>query len=248
MAAARGEPAGLRRQVAGRPRRRDALPPTRGRPLGERGGARDVPFAVDGSCARSGRTSTSGASSRSRPRSSRPLAGGANARPFVTHFNSLHADFVLRIASELYLKRLVIGGFERVYEIGKDFRNEGLSPTHNPEFTVLEAYQAYADGADMTDLVEDLVVSGGDRRRRGWRASPPGSGRRPQPPVAHAHGRGGDPRGDRRRLPARRRPRRAAKPRRRARRAGRGPLGTGQGAQPRSTSARPSTSCGTRCT
>ncbi len=85
------------------------------------------------------------------------LAGGANARPFVTHFNSLHADFVLRIASELYLKRLVIGGFERVYEIGKDFRNEGLSPSHNPEFTVLEAYQAYADGADMTDLVEDLV-------------------------------------------------------------------------------------------
>ncbi|HXZ83038.1 MAG TPA: lysine--tRNA ligase [Acidimicrobiales bacterium] len=86
-----------------------------------------------------------------------PVAGGANARPFVTHFNSLHADFVLRIASELYLKRLVIGGFERVYEIGKDFRNEGLSPSHNPEFTVLEAYQAYADFADMTSLVEDLV-------------------------------------------------------------------------------------------
>ena len=86
-----------------------------------------------------------------------PVAGGANARPFVTHFNSLHADFVLRIASELYLKRLVIGGFERVYEIGKDFRNEGLSPSHNPEFTVLEAYQAYADFSDMTSLVEDLV-------------------------------------------------------------------------------------------
>jgi lysyl-tRNA synthetase class 2 len=85
------------------------------------------------------------------------VAGGANARPFTTHFNSLHADFVLRIASELYLKRLVIGGFERVYEIGKNFRNEGLSPTHNPEFTVLEAYQAYADASDMTGLVEDLV-------------------------------------------------------------------------------------------
>jgi lysyl-tRNA synthetase class 2 len=84
-------------------------------------------------------------------------AGGAFARPFITHFNSLHADFVLRVASELYLKRLVIGGFERVYEIGKDFRNEGLSPTHNPEFTVLEAYQAYADFSDMTSLVEDLV-------------------------------------------------------------------------------------------
>ncbi len=86
-----------------------------------------------------------------------PLAGGANARPFLTHFNALHADFVLRVASELYLKRLVIGGFERVYEIGKDFRNEGLSPSHNPEFTMLEAYQAYADSTDMTALVEDLV-------------------------------------------------------------------------------------------
>jgi lysyl-tRNA synthetase class 2 len=86
-----------------------------------------------------------------------PLAGGANARPFVTHFQALHADFVLRVASELYLKRLVVGGFERVYEIGKDFRNEGLSPSHNPEFTVLEAYQAYADFSDMTTLVEDLV-------------------------------------------------------------------------------------------
>ncbi len=85
-------------------------------------------------------------------------AGGANARPFVTHFNSLHADFALRIATELYLKRLVIGGFERVYEIGKDFRNEGLSPTHNPEFTVLEAYLAYGDFSDMTALVEDLVL------------------------------------------------------------------------------------------
>lgn len=87
-----------------------------------------------------------------------PLAGGANARPFVTHFNSLHADFYLRIAPELYLKRLVIGGFERVYELGRDFRNEGLSPRHNPEFTMLEAYQAYADYSDMADLVEQLVA------------------------------------------------------------------------------------------
>ncbi len=86
-----------------------------------------------------------------------PLAGGANARPFSTHYNALHADFFLRIAPELYLKRLVIGGLERVYEIGKDFRNEGLSPRHNPEFTMLEAYQAYADYLDMAELVESLV-------------------------------------------------------------------------------------------
>jgi lysyl-tRNA synthetase class 2 len=88
-----------------------------------------------------------------------PLAGGANARPFVTHYNALHADFYLRIAPELYLKRLVVGGFERVYEIGKDFRNEGLSPRHNPEFTMLEAYQAYADYTDMAELIETLVAN-----------------------------------------------------------------------------------------
>jgi len=86
------------------------------------------------------------------------LPGGANARPFVTHFNALHADFYLRVAPELYLKRLVVGGFERVYELGRDFRNEGLSPRHNPEFTMLEAYQAYADYGDMAELVEDLVA------------------------------------------------------------------------------------------
>ncbi len=86
-----------------------------------------------------------------------PLAGGANARPFVTHFNALHAEFYLRIAPELYLKRLVVGGFERVYEIARVFRNEGLSPRHNPEFTMLEAYQVYADYFDMADLIESLV-------------------------------------------------------------------------------------------
>lgn len=88
-----------------------------------------------------------------------PLAGGANARPFVTHYNALHSDFYLRIAPELYLKRLVVGGFERVFEIGKDFRNEGLSPRHNPEFTMLEAYQAYADYSDMAELIETLVAN-----------------------------------------------------------------------------------------
>ena len=85
------------------------------------------------------------------------LAGGGHALPFRTHFNALHADFFLRIAPELYLKRLVVGGFERVFEIGRVFRNEGLSPRHNPEFTILEAYAAYADYQDMAALVERLV-------------------------------------------------------------------------------------------
>lgn len=88
-----------------------------------------------------------------------PLAGGANARPFVTHYESMHADYYLRIATELYLKRLVVGGFERVYEIGKTFRNEGLSPKHNPEFTMLEAYQAYVDYNDLATLIETVVAT-----------------------------------------------------------------------------------------
>ncbi len=86
-----------------------------------------------------------------------PLHGGANARPFVTHFQSMHADFYLRIATELYLKRLVVGGFERVYELGRIFRNEGVDAAHNPEFTMLEAYQVHADYLDMAELVEHLV-------------------------------------------------------------------------------------------
>ena len=88
-----------------------------------------------------------------------PVYGGAFARPFVTHHHSLDQRMYLRIATELYLKRLVIGGFERVYEIGKDFRNEGLSTKHNPEFTVLEAYQAYGDYNDMMSLTEEMVCS-----------------------------------------------------------------------------------------
>jgi lysyl-tRNA synthetase class 2 len=86
-----------------------------------------------------------------------PQAGGANAKPFVTHFNSMHADFYLRIATELYLKRCVIGGIERVFEVGRTFRNEGVGPKYNPEFTMLEAYQAYADYLDMAELIEYLV-------------------------------------------------------------------------------------------
>ncbi|MGI6621046.1 MAG: lysine--tRNA ligase [Bacillota bacterium] len=85
------------------------------------------------------------------------VAGGANARPFVTHHNALGIDVYLRIATELYLKRLLVGGLERVYEIGKDFRNEGISTRHNPEFTMLEVYQAYGDYESMMELAEDLI-------------------------------------------------------------------------------------------
>jgi lysyl-tRNA synthetase, class II len=87
-----------------------------------------------------------------------PLYGGALARPFTTHYNALDRDFFLRIADELYLKRLIVGGLERVYEIGKDFRNEGLSPKHNPEFTMLEWYEAYADYEDIAARLEELVA------------------------------------------------------------------------------------------
>ncbi|MDQ7030527.1 MAG: lysine--tRNA ligase [Ardenticatenia bacterium] len=83
-----------------------------------------------------------------------PVYGGAEARPFITHHNWAKRDLYLRIATELYLKRLLVGGFERVYEIGKDFRNEGISTKHNPEFTVIEAYQAYGDYTDMMELAE----------------------------------------------------------------------------------------------
>ena len=86
-----------------------------------------------------------------------PLYGGAAARPFVTHHNALDMPLFLRIADELYLKRLVVGGMERVYEVGHDFRNEGIDRTHNPEFTMLEFYQAYADYTVMMDVVEALL-------------------------------------------------------------------------------------------
>ncbi len=87
-----------------------------------------------------------------------PLYGGANARPFVTHHNTLNIDLYMRIALELYHKRLIVGGIERVFEIGKNFRNEGMDRTHNPEFTMLELYQAYADYNDMMSLTEDMIL------------------------------------------------------------------------------------------
>ena len=85
-----------------------------------------------------------------------PIPGGATARPFVTHHNALDVDLYLRVAPELYLKRLLVGGFDRVYEINRNFRNEGVSTQHNPEFTMLEFYQAYADYGDLIELTEEL--------------------------------------------------------------------------------------------
>jgi lysyl-tRNA synthetase class 2 len=87
------------------------------------------------------------------------VPGGGHARPFVTHHEALNRDLYLRIALELHLKRLLVGGFERVYEVGRVFRNEGLSPRHNPEFTMLECYEAYADYNDVMRLVEDMIVA-----------------------------------------------------------------------------------------
>lgn len=87
-----------------------------------------------------------------------PIAGGAAARPFVTHHNTLDIDMYLRIATELYLKRCIVGGFEKVYDMGKNFRNEGMSIRHNPEFTAIELYEAYADYNDMMKITEDLVA------------------------------------------------------------------------------------------
>ncbi|MGB1989178.1 MAG: lysine--tRNA ligase, partial [Cycloclasticus pugetii] len=87
------------------------------------------------------------------------IPGGATAKPFATHHNALDMELFLRIAPELYLKRLVVGGFERVFEINRSFRNEGLSTRHNPEFTMLEFYQAFSDYKDMMDLTEDMLRS-----------------------------------------------------------------------------------------
>lgn len=87
------------------------------------------------------------------------IAGGANARPFITHHNTLDLDMYMRIAPELYLKRLIVGGFDKVYEIGKMFRNEGMDVKHNPEFTMMELYEAYADYNDMMDITEEIYAA-----------------------------------------------------------------------------------------
>ena len=111
-----------------------------------------------------------------------PIAGGALARPFVTHHNALDMKLYLRIAPELYLKRLTVGGVERVFEINRNFRNEGISTQHNPEFTMLEFYWAYVDYQRLMSFTEELlstVAHAGDRHDRSFRsASTPSTCRR----------------------------------------------------------------------
>ncbi len=96
------------------------------------------------------------------------IAGGAAARPFMTHHNALDIQLFLRIALELHLKRLLVGGMERVYELGRVYRNEGISPRHNPEFTMLEVYQAYGDYRSMMDLTEQIIVDAIDATGQGY--------------------------------------------------------------------------------
>ena len=161
-----------------------------------------------------------------------PIPGGAAAKPFVTHHNALDMALYLRIAPELYLKRLVVGGLERVYEINRNFRNEGMSTQHNPEFTMLEFYQAYADYQDLMQLTEELFVHLG--RRPCWAGTTltyQGETIRLAPPVAPAALLRGDLRGDRQRR-SRPRPPRAALGEAATRRGGFGPI-----ARPRRCSA-----------
>ena len=126
-----------------------------------------------------------------------PIAGGALARPFMTHHNALDIDLYLRIAPELYLKRLTVGGLERVYEINRNFRNEGISTQHNPEFTMLEFYEAYVDYQHLMALTEEMLTDGrarGRRRSRGAvrRARAVVRGAVPAAVAAARGGRGGD--------------------------------------------------------
>ncbi len=122
-----------------------------------------------------------------------PIPGGASAKPFTTHHNALDMELFLRIAPELYLKRLVVGGFEKVFEINRNFRNEGLSTRHNPEFTMIEFYEAYRDYRYLMDLTEEMfrdVATVGARPRRG---AIPGPHHRPGQALRPPHHHPGDP-------------------------------------------------------
>ena len=114
------------------------------------------------------------------------IAGGAAARPFTTHHNALGIPLFMRIALELHLKRLLVGGIERVYELGRVYRNEGISPRHNPEFTMLEVYQAYGDYRTMMDLTERIIVEAIDAISTGLASGTPTSGRADLPAVARS--------------------------------------------------------------
>ncbi len=125
-----------------------------------------------------------------------PLYGGALARPFTTHHNELDRDLYLRIATELYLKRLIVGGIERVYELGKDFRNEGVSFKHNPEFTMVEWYEAYADYTDAAKRLEQLVAHVAQTVLGTTTAERDGAQIDLAPPWKRSHASRRDPRGD----------------------------------------------------
>ena len=122
-----------------------------------------------------------------------PIPGGAAARPFVTHHNALDMQLFLRIAPELYLKQLVVGGLEKVFEINRNFRNEGISTRHNPEFTMLEFYEAYRDYHYLMDLTEALLREVAQKVLGTTSIDLPGHGDRPRQAVRPAHDGAGDP-------------------------------------------------------
>ena len=168
-------------------RRRHPLPPALRRPDRQRRRPAGVRRPLRRGRRDPARARRHAASSRSRRRCSSHELGGATARPFVTHHNALDVDLYLRIATELHLKRLVVGGFERVFEIGRIFRNEGIDTSHNPEFTMLEAYQAFADYHDMMELTESLVVAAAQAALDGSTTVPIGEASgRPRRAVARA--------------------------------------------------------------
>ena len=182
------------RQVPRADRRRDPPAPPRARPHRQPRGARARSWPGRGSSARSAACLDEAGFVEVETPVLQPIYGGALARPFTTHHNALDRTLYLRIATELYLKRLIVGGLERVYELGKDFRNEGISPKHNPEFTMVEWYEAYADYTDEMARVEARRRG----RRRGGRLR--GRARLPAAVAAHPAARR-DPRRDRRGLP-----------------------------------------------